>query len=178
MNYAYQLVGIQAADSAGSSVPDPALRRLDYSTMVLPTGGNTPGALDESMLDEVAGLGSGTADLFHYIDGTCTPRLAATTGPVDWDGDGDLTNRHATADLNPQDHLDSNCGDITNAVLNGHVDWGPAPGESNFTYPFQCTSFGDYTTAAPSSLPLAPEMSAHEAVHQLLQFWPGLSRKR
>jgi hypothetical protein len=98
MNYLYE-EGIPRADSIGSNVPDPALTYLDYSEQALPIGGNTPGALDTTDLNEPAGLGSGSADVFSYFDATCTLRTAASNGPVDWDGDGTTTNLHAAADL-------------------------------------------------------------------------------
>ncbi len=141
MNYLYQLNGIQSADVVGSNVRDDALTRLDYSTQVLPTGGNSPGALNETDLSEPAGLGSGTADLFSYLDGRCNYRQSATNGPVDWNGDGAADAGNATADLNPGDHPVLGCGAVKNEVFNGHIDWGPAPGQSHFTYAFQCTPY-------------------------------------
>src|SRR5262249_14682565 len=64
--------------------------RIDYSSQTLPIGGNTPGVLDESNLDDTVGLGSGTADLFSYTDARCNAcsHTAPTTGPVDWSGNG------------------------------------------------------------------------------------------
>jgi hypothetical protein len=126
MNYLYMYVGIREADSVGSSVPDPALTHLDYSEQVLPTGGNTPGFLDKQNLNEPAGLGSGTADMFMFKDGACSPdsggptRIAPTTGPVDWDGDGVATNLHAAADIDAFQH---NCGDEPTGLLAGFADW-------------------------------------------------------
>jgi probable HAF family extracellular repeat protein len=123
MNYKYQYSGILKADTVGSNVFDPALTRIDYSEQVLPTGGNTPGALTESgQLNEPAGLGSGNADVFTFDDGTCNFRVAATNGPVDWDGNGIPDNTNATADLNTQDHPALACT-VTNQVLKGHEDW-------------------------------------------------------
>ncbi len=140
MNYSYQFTGILESDSAGSDVITG--QRLDYSTQVLPTGGNTPGALSENgQLNEPAGLGSGTSDVFTYNDGQCGFDYAASDGPVDWDGDGVADNLNASSDLNQDDHLPSACS-VRNQVLNGHVDWGPSPGQSIFTYSFQCTTFG------------------------------------
>jgi probable HAF family extracellular repeat protein len=121
MNYAYQFSGIPYASTPGSI--QIAGFRLDYSTQVLPTGGNTPGALSENAnLNEPAGLGSGNADMFLFTDGQCNFGIAPTDGPVDWNGDGDTTDTNATADLNPNDHPVLACT-VTSQVLNGHDDW-------------------------------------------------------
>ena len=121
MNYEYQFAGIPFATAPGSSTI--AGFRLDYSEQVLPTGGNTPGALDENAnLNEPAGLGSGTSDIFAFTDGQCAFLVAATNGPVDWNGNGVATDTNATADLNPSDHPFSACS-VTNQILRGHEDW-------------------------------------------------------
>ena len=162
MNYRYQFVGIRSADLVGSAIADDSLTRIDYSTQVLPTGGNTPGALDESNLDETAGLGSGTADLFSFMNGNCMGRLAASNGPVDFDGDGSLSNPAYATDLNPQEDSSRTCGNVTDEVLYGHIDWGPAPGQSKFTYAFQCTPY--YADGAIDPKATGPhELSAREA---------------
>ena len=111
MNYRYQFTGIQSASAVGSIVP--VSSRLDYSIQTLPTGGNTPGYLDQSTvpdapaatdlglgLSEPAGLGSGVADIFSFSDAkeTGIPKVAASTGPVDWNGDGGFTSMHVQAD--------------------------------------------------------------------------------
>jgi Bacterial Ig-like domain (group 2) len=144
MNYHFQLVGIQQADTIGSIMPDPALTRLDYSTQTLPVGGNTPGALTEGGpgLNEPAGLGSGTADLTAFDDGACNFGFQPTNGPLDFDGDGNTTGTNVSVDLNRQDHpLVMGCPSGVTETLNGHTDWGPALGQSIFTYKFQCTPF-------------------------------------
>jgi predicted DsbA family dithiol-disulfide isomerase len=166
MNYSYQQTGILEGDTVGSSTmricstdSDCATgahcvggtcTRLDYSIQTLPTGGNTPGALTENgQLNEPAGLGSGRPDIFTFNDGLCGFQYGAAEGPVDWDGDGLTANTHATADLNQNDHLQQACG-VTNQVLAGHTDWGPAPGQSIFTMAFQCTPNGLADGASPS----------------------------
>jgi hypothetical protein len=166
MNYRYQIIGIQQADAPGSAVPDPSLRRLDYATQVLPTGGNTPGRLDEDgLLSEPAGLGSGGADLFTFSNGRCRSVLAATDGPVDWDGDGVADNPNATADLDPANHPSVACGTLIDPVLTGAADWGPAPGQSIFRYDFQCTSsFADGTADGYAQGELTPERAAERHV--------------
>jgi len=146
MNYKFQLVGIQVADAIGSYMPKTctsdrdcpadarchsgtphgACSRLDYSRQVLPTGGNTPGALSENGpgLNEVAGLGSGTADLTSFDDGACNFGFQPTNGPLDFDGDGNKTGLHVSADLNRQDHPGVKfCPSGVTEVLNGHDDW-------------------------------------------------------
>ena len=141
MNYNYLFAGIPQADAIGSTnlrscnrdrdcgddgglcanvgtpdQPSNACLRLDYSRQLLPTGGNTPGALNETDLNEPAGLGSGTADIFFFAGPQCGFQMAASTGPVDWDGDGSPTNPHATADL----FLDCSIPFIT---IPGFNDW-------------------------------------------------------
>lgn len=150
MNYRFQFTGIQSAAAVGSI--EPTSSRLDYSSQTLPTGGNTPGALEERNanglpgLNEPAGLGSGTADLTSYfqydpVNLSCiSPVIAPTDGPVDFDGDGATTTTNATADLNGIDHL---CGTVFTR-LGGATDW-PELSGLNFTYGFQCTPFGGPT---------------------------------
>ena len=137
MNYRYQFVGIYTASTPVGSCSSGG-RRLDYAVQVLPTGGNTPYRLDETQLNEPAGLGSGNSDYFTYMNGACSPRRAPATGPVDWDGDGVADNTAATADLNPNEDPTRNCGEVTDEVHLGHADWGWAPGRSMFSYRFQC----------------------------------------
>ena len=166
MNYRYQMVGVQMGPASGSACPDvPRPRRLDYSVQILPTGGNTPYRLDESQLDETAGLGSGNGDYFSFIDGGCVPDLAPANGPVDWDGSGLAgDNTSAAVDLNPQEGHD--CGDVTDEVFNGHADWGWASGRSMFTYRFQCAPhFVDGAGAVPAHYSRR-EMSVTEAQAQ------------
>lgn len=144
MNYRYQLSGIQSASAPGDFIP--ADTRLDYSTQVLPTvpvSDGVPGVLDEANLDETPrfGLTSGNSDLFTYTDGKCVSHSAwPTHAAVDWDGSGVAgDNPGAQADLNPQSE-NGVCGAPTN-LHRGHVDWGPAPGQSIFRYGFQCTQY-------------------------------------
>lgn len=156
MNYRYQFGGIAYASTVGSSVP--VGRRLDYSNQLLPAGGNTPGYLDQSTvanspavgdpglgLNEPSGLGSGTADIFTFTDSkeTGIPRMAPSTGPVDWNGDGSITSMNVQADTNcgPAGFGDHDCHFPAYPKLYGHADWGPA-GRNNFTYKFQCTPSG------------------------------------
>jgi hypothetical protein len=170
MNFKWNLIGIPQGVAVGSAVlrrcttdADCATgthcggrfcARLDYSTQTLPTGGNTPGALDESNvqghpgLDEAAGLGSGTADITSFSSynasaGTCPNNvIVPTDGPIDFDSDGNTTGTHVSVDLNRLDHpAITSCPTGATDVLKGHTDWGPAPGQSVFVFNFQCTSF-------------------------------------
>ena len=150
MNYRYGFFGIPQGEAVGSAHPKSCVKdadcdrgsscidtspssaacyRLDYSGQVLPTGGNTPGLLDEfANLDEPAGLGSGTSDLFTYNNAlSFGGQIGPTTGPIDWDGDGAATNTHATANI---DFIDSyhNYGPgahpwMPDAKLPGWNDW-------------------------------------------------------
>jgi hypothetical protein len=120
----------------------------------LPTGGNTPGALDETNLNDTVGLGSGTTDLFSYTDALChvCPLTAPTTGSVDWSGNGVWTdpqcNLHLSevesfTDTGVRADIDSPnpiC-DTPRDVLHGHTDWPDLSGIA-FNYKFQCTPNG------------------------------------
>jgi hypothetical protein len=156
MNYRYQFTGITQASNVGSIVP--VSQRLDYSTQTLPTGGNTPGSLDQSTvanlpafgdpglgLSEPAGLGSGNADIITFTSSleSGIPLLAPSEGPVDWDQDIDLGELHIQADTNcgPGGFGDHYCAIPQYPRLFGHTDWGPN-GQNQFTYQFQCTPYG------------------------------------
>jgi hypothetical protein len=188
MNYRYQFSGITPAKVSGgveafacaADADCPAhlychggvCSRVDYSAERLPTGGNTPGALEESTLDglpglsEPAGLGGATSDVFTYTDARCDipPTTAATVGPVDWDGDGNTDATAVSADLTAGG--DHPCGKVQLALLAGAADWG-----GPFTYKFQCTSFGGpdgdgSSSSSSSSFPwrLTRELTTHEAM--------------
>ena len=164
MNYGYQWTGIISAAPDGSNSPitcesdgdcaapnhcnlvsPPGFcARLDFSNEVLPRGGNTPGVLDQTNLNEQAGLGSlRTPDLFYFTDlmgglAEATQSAARTVGPVDWDGDGDYDNDHVRADT--RCGIEYHCSEPQITRLAGHADWGPAA-QSNFTYKFQYTPY-------------------------------------
>jgi len=148
MNYNYLFSGIAEADTLGSTnlracavdsdcgdsalctdtasaapFPAKACFRLDYSRQLLPTGGNTPGALDENgNLDETAGLGSGNSDITFFADARCNFQVAPSNGPLDFDGDGSATNTHATADLIPG-WWGRGCPSGIYVKLGGFDDW-------------------------------------------------------
>ena len=94
-----------------------------------------PGALDEADLDEPAGLGSGTGDIFFFNPGPASSvsEPAPTQGPVNWDGDSDLENQHAFADVNCAE-FPTACGEMIE-VLQGHTDWGPRRGSPRSATP-------------------------------------------
>ena len=159
MNYKYEANGIPLATAVGSTTRlsctadaqcggDGGMcaggycSRLDYSRQTLPTGGNTPGEVVENNLNEPAGLGSGTADLFLYKNGACPAPwlLAPTTGPVDWDGDGNFSNLSATADVDALVGV-SACDANPVDTLSGSTDWPDLSGIP-FQYNFQCRSTG------------------------------------
>lgn len=152
MNYSYLFSGIPEADAIGSinlksctvdsdcggaslctdtalgaPFPAKACFRLDYSGQALPTGGNTPGALDENgNLDETAGLGSGNSDLTIVPLGCFDDFPAPSSGPIDFDGDGSATNTHATADLIPawwELSFGRSCPSGIYVKLGGFNDW-------------------------------------------------------
>jgi hypothetical protein len=154
MNYNHIFSGIPEADAVGSAnlrscnrdrdcsgdggscidlgtldVPAKACLRLDYSSHLLPTGGNTPGALNERDLNELAGLGSGTSDMFFFTDGQCRFQMAPSTGPVDWDGDGSPTNEHASAHVT----ADLFCPTSFRLTLPGFNDWEALAGKLDAT---------------------------------------------
>ena len=165
MNYAYQWMGITPAAPDGSNSPIACLSdgdcptrhycnltsppgfcaRLDFSNEVLPTGGRRPGILDQTDLDEQAGLGSQRApDIFYFADlagglADAPWSPARTVGPVDWDGDGDYDNPHVRADT--RCGIDHPCDMPDYTPLAGHADWGPAA-PYPFNYKFQCTPYG------------------------------------
>ncbi|HKA35219.1 MAG TPA: choice-of-anchor D domain-containing protein [Thermoanaerobaculia bacterium] len=172
MNYNYQLTGIPLADVIGSTAfkacgtdadcgdgglcstfgPPGSPRlcsRLDYSRQVLPRGGNTPGLLDEGDLNELAGLGSGTTDLFFFDN--CDFHLAASDGPVDWDGDGAAGNAHAAADLHYE----------WDALLLGNSAICPSPYRSRLAG-FDEWAFLQVKTRSNSERALAVTQSASE----------------
>ncbi len=167
MNYRFQFAGIAEAVALGStqttscsadtdcpsglycSAPagsNGSCARLDYSSQTLPTGGNTPGVLEERNtnglpgLNEPAGLGSGTADVTTFFDSYCDVpfSVAPTDGPVDWSGNGDFMETNVSADLNAG--FDHACGTVFSR-LGGSTEW-PELSGLNFTYAFQCTPYG------------------------------------
>ena len=119
-------------------------------------------------LNEPAGLGSGVADIFTFTDAreTGIPRVAASTGPVDWNGDGAFTSLNVQADTNcgPAGFGDHDCHYPQYPQLKGHADWGPA-GQNSFTYKFQCTPFGGPQGDGASTAPFVQhEMSTQMAI--------------
>jgi hypothetical protein len=118
------------APTVDGGEPGPAkyCTRYDYSDQLLPSGGPTPGVLDErGQLSEPAGLGSGRPDLFFYSDENCLQQMAPSDGPVDWNGDGDTTGTGLTVDLDflwwsSVLHIGT-CPSGIYVPLQGHDDW-------------------------------------------------------
>ena len=166
MNYRYQFAGIQSTAFPGGF--SPVNTRLDYSTQILPgaaVSDGIPGVLNESNLDEtvVYGLTSGNADLFTYTDGACVSHSAwPTHGPVDWNGNKVVGDAHsAMADLNPQS-TNGECG-LPIDIHRGHIDWGPAMGQSIFRYGFEYAQFYADPVGNSASTPSMPELSPQMA---------------
>jgi hypothetical protein len=99
MSYVYQTIGVPDAsptlpaptrDITNDGLIDGRDRtRLDFSRVAL-------GALDEDALNEGAGIGAVTADIFLWDGDGATPwRVSAGNGPVNWDRDGDGTDNAA-----------------------------------------------------------------------------------
>jgi hypothetical protein len=183
MNYLFQPTGVPQADAVGSTnlkscVVDPecglgqscltyhssatvtkrACYRQDYSTQQLPTGGSTPG-MDETNLDETAGLGSGTVDISNFLARTPVGLVDTpipTTGPVDWDYDGAADERHLAWPINIFWNLTS--GDFSPLRMKGSDDWRGLLG----TAPFGTSSVQTSSTIAPGSLGAAPAVQEPE----------------
>jgi FG-GAP-like repeat/FG-GAP repeat len=185
MNYHYIFSGIPEADAVGSThyrscnrdrdcggdgnicvdsgspgAPSTACVRLDYSRQLLPTGGNTPGALTESDLSEPAGLGSRTADTFFFVDGQCNFQVGPSTGPVDWDGDGSPTNPHAAVDL--IGFFSGGCQSNFFVTLPGFNDWEALTGNLDAT-----EAQNEANSGAPQPVAAELEMEALRQKHLL-----------
>jgi hypothetical protein len=167
MAFGYQLNGIQSASDVGQFIPIDT--RLDYSTQVLPTvpvSDGVSGVLDELDLDETVpdGLTSGNSDLFTFANGACATHSWPTHSPVDWDGNGVIgDNPAAQADLDPELDFGSGvlCPPPSGDKHRGHIDWGPAPGQSIFRYGFQCTqSFANPSSASGSGFAASNQMTS------------------
>jgi hypothetical protein len=102
MSYVYQTIGVPDAsptlpaptrDITGDGVVDGRDRnRLDYSRVQL-------NPLDEDALNEGAGIGAATSDIFLWDGDGATPwRVSVGNGPVNWDRDGDGTDNAANID--------------------------------------------------------------------------------
>ncbi|MDQ3972896.1 MAG: DUF11 domain-containing protein [Actinomycetota bacterium] len=102
MSYVYQVIGVPDAsptlpaptrDITNDGIIDGRDRtRLDFSRVAL-------GALDEDALNEGAGIGAATADIFLWDGDGATPwRVSAGNGAVNWNRDGDGTDNAANID--------------------------------------------------------------------------------
>jgi probable HAF family extracellular repeat protein len=173
MSYWYQFNGIDSADAVGSDIADPTLTRLDYSGQVLPTGGPTPGALDErGRLDEPSGLGSGNPDLFSFGNLCAGIRHVPSTGPVDWNQNGSATDTNVTADVHGGFSTGLFGGPECNEylLLRGHNDW--ADLLANLTNP--ATNTAGIAGQSSAARPNDQELTLTAAVeHGLIQVAPS-----
>ncbi|MBI4604446.1 MAG: PD40 domain-containing protein [Planctomycetes bacterium] len=103
--------------------------RLDYSLAAWP-------ALDESNLNEVAGIAGHAGDSVPY--GPLPAALGPETGPIDWNRDGSVSGTGIAADINtvaPRT-VDPNAIPVPGQVLLGSADWPslsyPLAGNGNF----------------------------------------------
>ena len=125
MSYTYQVSGIPPTDPDGAG---PLTARMDYSRSALAN-------LDETNLNEPAGIGDGTDNLFYNCP-SGTGSSAAGNAAVDWNCDGDTTDASVSSDVN---------GDTALTTLTGYWDW------ANIKYDFQTTA--DYEDGAHTPIP-------------------------
>jgi hypothetical protein len=117
--------------------------RIDYSTTALP-------ALDESGLDETLGIAAGTNDITTYNCPDFTPVPGAATGPIDWNCNGDSTERNVVANINAD-------GGLPTGPLTGHADW------PNLLLKFQCFPAGSANAPRPRRFVAERGLSVEEA---------------
>ncbi len=124
-NYISVMSGLYTAGISTSPVPGtltkPFSHRVDYSDRVLPT-------LDESALNEFAGVGTGNGDIIRWMansraTGFFFPNLRSPgIGPIDWDLSGTIDNSEEW-DIN----LDFISGPESNSpqywIFRGFDDW-------------------------------------------------------
>jgi hypothetical protein len=139
VNDTFVYTGIPVAAAVGSTTPMPCsgpgdcplgaicgsggtCLRIDYSQQALPS-------LDETNLDENAGISAGTADITGFVcpGPDFTQGAGAGVGPIDWNCNGNPTESGIAADINV---------DLVLSVLTGFDDW------SAVKYEFQCTAGG------------------------------------
>jgi hypothetical protein len=145
MNNNFVYVGIRVAERPGSADPIPCrvsadcpaesicgsfgrvCTRVDYSRQALPT-------LDEEDLDENAGIGGTTNDITTYNCPDFTPAPAPTSGPIDWNCNGDRTETRVAADINADGYTRQPASESTFLYdpFVGHRDWG------SLNFHFQC----------------------------------------
>ena len=126
MNYSFQS-GIPYAATLGSETP--VGRRLDFSRQALAT-------LDEADLDETVGINAGTTDItvfFRPDQGSVG--VGPATGPIDWNGNGDASERHVASNLAELEFPEQLAGfddwSYVRGVLRGTIERGPRRLESH-----------------------------------------------
>ncbi len=121
--------------------------RIDYSRVALPT-------LDETHLDERAGIAAGTTDITTYVCPDFTPMSGAGTGPIDWNCNGNPTETDVSADVNADG---SPPAFTSTTLLTGHADW------PNLVYKFQCNAQGSANAPTPGRFVHEAGLSVEEA---------------
>lgn len=128
--------------------------RIDYSSEALPT-------LDESNLDENAGIGGTTNDITSFVCPASLgfeERAGAGIGPIDWNCNGVATETNLTADINA-DGAPPPTPTLT-TLLTGHADW------PNLQLGFQCTARGSENAPPPPDGLSAKELSIPDAARK------------
>lgn len=124
---------------------------LDYSRFGL--AGLTPVVLDEDDLDETAGVGppppggwAGWTETWFTVprDGRCVWERAATTGPIDWNGTGDVETFLVRARVNDP----ATCLSSPPEALLGADDW------AGLGYRFEVDAEGAMAAPAPEGIEL------------------------
>jgi hypothetical protein len=133
--------GAICAEGSGTCV------RIDYSGEALPT-------LDESALNENAGINAGTADITSYVCPDLTVALGAASGPIDWNCNGDAGEPSIAADVSAEGKL---------TPLTGYDDWA--------NLKFRSPSFGDLS-GAPGATALRSGPTIAEARRRGMLFPP------
>lgn len=110
MNYRYVFTGISRSDTEGSTTPNPALRRLDYSADKLRD-------LDENNLNEALGvsdIGSGIKEIISFNNAYGTAS-GSGAGKINWNGDPPDDEASVAIDINGDGMPDANA--------TGYQDW-------------------------------------------------------
>ena len=139
MSYRYQLSGIPPTDPDGAG---PLTGRIDYSRSAL-------ASLNETNLNEAAGIGDGTDTAFWRCP-NASIRSAVGNGPLDWNCDNDTVDNGVNNDIN---------GDGLTNTLTGFDDW------NNLLFDFQRT--GDFADGDHTHSIKVEEVTMEDFVQQI-----------